>query len=135
MNQVSLSTTAGKLFWISLVAYCIAFGAFYFMTQYAQSRIVFEEEHGVFATFKADACNHASSCTNFILSNEFDTTQKKLITKLDVPYKRNKPINQEKLQQDYTALIGSLPWYVKRQFAGTLQINASYLTPTKTMKN
>ena len=130
MSQVSISTTTGKLFWLSLIGYSAAFAGFYVLTQYTQARIAREESSGVFAVFKQRACNHQSTCSDFILTNGFDSTQKKLITKLELPYKQKQSVDQVKLQQDYSALIDALPWVVKRQFAGKLEINASYSTPS-----
>ena len=130
MNQVSVSTTAGKLFWLSIIGYSAAFAGFYGLTQYAQARISLEESSGVFAAFKDSACNHQPLCSDFTLSNTFDATQKKLITQLTMPYKQKQSIDQVKLQQDYSALIAALPWFVRRQFAGMLEINASYNTPS-----
>ena len=132
MNQVSVSTPAGKLFWLSLIGYSAAFAGFYGLTQYAQARIALEESSGAFATFKDSACNHQPSCSDFTLSNTFDATQKKLITQLTMPYKQKQSIDPVKLQQDYSALIAALPWIVRRQFAGTLEINASYSAPSTT---
>ena len=132
MNQVSVSTTAGKLFWLSIIGYCAAFSGFYGLTQYAQTRISLEESSGVFAAFKDSACNHQPWCSDFTLSNTFDATQNKLITQLTMPYKQKQSIDQVKLQQDYCALIAALPWFVKRQFAGTLEIVASNNTPSMT---
>lgn len=131
MYQVSVSTTAWKLFWLSIVVYSAAFAGFYGLTQYTQARIAIEESSGVFAAFKDSACNHQPSCSDFTLSNAFDATQKKLITQLTMPYKQKQSIDQVKLQQDYSALIAALPWFVRRQFAGMLEINASYNTPSK----
>jgi hypothetical protein len=139
MNQVSVSTSAGKLFWISIVGYSAAFAGFYGLTQYAQARISLEESSGVIAAFKDSACNHQPSCSEFTLNNMFDATQKKLITHLTIPYKQKQSIDQVKLQQDYSALIAALPWVVRRQFSGTLEINASNnipamaSTPSKTL--
>lgn len=124
MNPLSLSTTAGKLFWCSLLGYCIAFSGFYFLTQYTQNIIEHEEKSGVFAAFKDSVCHHAQYCGAMALSNEFDPTQKRLVTKLDIPYKLKKSIDQVKLQQDYTTLINALPWYVKRQFGDSIEIRA-----------
>lgn len=130
MNQVQLSTTAGKLFWLSIIGYSAAFVGFYGLTQYAQARIAAEESSGVFAAFKMSACNHQPNCGEYILTNKFDSSQNKLITQLLMPYKQKKSIDQVKLQQDYSALIAALPWYVRRQFVGMLEINASYNTPS-----
>lgn len=135
MNQVSVSTTAGKLFWLSLIGYSAAFAGFYGLTQYTQGRISLEESSGVFAAFKQTACNHQSSCSDFKLTNTFDATRKQLVTQLAIPYKQRKSIDQMKLQQDYSALIAALPWVVKRQFAGKLEINTTYDTPPTTQKN
>ena len=132
MSQVSVSSTAGKLFWLSLIGYGAAFAGFYGLTQNTQARISLEESSGVFAAFKQSACNQQSSCGDFTLTNTFDSTRKQLITQLAIPYKQRKSIDQVKLQQDYIALIAALPWYVKRQFSGTLEINASYNTPSTT---
>ena len=132
MNQVSVSTTAGKLFWLSIIGYSAAFAGFYGLTQYTQARIALEESSGVFATFKDSACIHQPLCSDFTLSNTFDGVQKKLITQLTMPYKQKQSIDQVKLQQDYCALIAALPWFVKRQFAGTLEIVASNNTPSMT---
>ena len=130
MNQVSLSTTAGKLFWLSIIGYSAAFAGFYGLTQHIQARIEREESSGVFAAFKQSACQHQADCSDFTLTNTFDSTRKQLVTKLDLPYQQRKFIDQVKLQQDYSALIAALPWYVRRQFAGTLEISVSYDTPT-----
>lgn len=132
MSQVSISTTAGKLFWLSLIGYSAAFAGFYGLTQYTQARISLEESSGVFAAFKETACNQQPSCSDFTLTNTFDSTRKQLITQLAIPYKQRKSINQVKLQQDYSALIAVLPWHVRRQFSGTLEINSSYNTPSTT---
>lgn len=132
MNQVRLSTIAGKLFWLSLIGYSAAFAGFYGLTQYTQARISLEESSGVFAAFKDSACNHQPSCSDFTLSNTFDATQNKLITQLTMPYKQEQSIDPVKLQQDYSALIAALPWIVRRQFAGTLEIVASNNTPSTT---
>lgn len=131
MNHVSLTTTAGKFFWGSLLGYCITFSGFFFLTQYTQNRIEIEEKSGVFAAFKEDACHHAPYCSEVILTNEFDPIQKKLITKLDVPYKQKKSIDQARLQQDYTALIVSLPWFIQRQFGNTIEIRPIFVAPPK----
>lgn len=122
MHKINLTTTAGKLFWGSLLSYCIAFSGFYFLTQYTQNRIALEEESGVFASFKEASCHHEKYCSEFTLINEFDPVQKKLITRLNMPHKQIKSIDQVRLQQDYTALLESLPWYVKRQFGNTIEI-------------
>lgn len=135
MNQVSLSNTAGKLFWLSIIGYSVAFAGFYGLTQYTQARIEREESTGVFAAFKQSACIQPASCSEFMLTNTFDSTHKQLITQLAMPYKQRKSINQLKLQQDYSALIAALPWVVKRQFAGKLEINTTYDTPSTTQKN
>lgn len=132
MNQVSLSTTAGKLFWLSLIGYSTAFAGFYGLTQYTQARIALEESGGVFAAFKESACSHQASCGDFTLTNTFDSTHKQLITQLALPYKQRKSIDQVKLQQDYSVLIAALPWHVRRQFAGMLEINTSYSVPPAT---
>lgn len=132
MNQVQLSTTAGKLFWLSIIGYSVAFAGFYGLTQHTQARIAAEESSGVFAAFKMLACNQQPSCSEFILTNSFDPSQKKLISQLTIPYKQKKSIDQVKLQQDYSALLATLPWYIRRQFGGTLEINASYNTPSAT---
>ena len=135
MNQVSLSTTAGKLFWLSIIGYSVAFSGFYGLTQYTQAHIAIEESSGLFAAFKASACNHQPACREFTLTNTFDSTHKQLITQLAMPYKQRKSINQMKLQQDYSVLIAALPWVVKRQFAGKIEINTTYDTPPTTQKN
>lgn len=114
MNQISISTTAGKLFWLSLIFYCAAFAGFYGLTQYTQVRIAEEESNGVFAAFKVSACNHQPICSEFTLTNTFDSSRKQLITQLSMPYKSKKSVDESKLQQDYSALIAALPWYVKR---------------------
>lgn len=132
MSQVSISTTAGKLFWLSLIGYSAAFAGFYALTQYTQARIAREESSGVFAAFKQMACNHQPSCSDFTLTNTFESTQNKLITRLEIPYQQKRSIDQVKLHQDFSALIATLPWYVKRQFTGTLEINAAYNTPSTT---
>lgn len=131
MNHVSLTTTAGKFYWGSLFGYCIAFSGFFFLTQYTQNRIEIEEKSGVFAAFKEDACHHEPYCSEVILTNEFDPVQKKLITKLDVPYKQKKSIDQARLQQDYTTLIVSLPWFMQRQFGNTIEIRPIFVAPPK----
>lgn len=131
MDQVSLETTAGKLFWGSLLGYCLAFSGFFYLTQYAQTKIEFEEKSGVFAAFKEDACHHAAYCDEVIFTNEFDPLQRKLITKLDVPYKQKKSIDKIRLQQDYTVLIASLPWVIKRQFANTIEVRPIFIEPPK----
>ena len=95
-------------------------------------RIAIEESSGVFATFKESACNYDPTCNEFKLTNEFDPAQKKLITKLDIPYKQRRSIDQVKLQHDYSALIDALSWVVKRQFTGTLEVNTSDNTPSST---
>lgn len=129
MNQMSISTTAGQLFWLSLIGYSIAFAGFFGLTQYTQARIAQEESNGVFAAFKASACNQQPACSEFTLTNTFDSSSKQLITQLSMPYKLKKSVDQIKLQQDYSALIAALPWYVKRQFSGKLEINAAYNMP------
>ncbi len=130
MNQVSVSTIAGKLFWLSLISYSAAFTGFYGLTQYTQARIAQEESSGVFAAFKASACNEQAVCNETTLTNTFDATRKQLVSQLIVPYKQRNSIDQVKLQKDYSALLATLPWYVKRQFAGTLEISTSYNTPS-----
>lgn len=122
MHKINSTTTADKLFWGSLLSYCITFSGFYFLTQYTQNRIALEEESGVFATYKEAICRHEKYCSAFTLTNEFDPVQKKLITKLNVSRRQVKSIDQVRLQQDYTALLDSLPWYVKRQFGNTIEI-------------
>ena len=134
MNQISISTTVGQLFWLSLIGYSAAFAGFYGLTQYTQARIAQEESSGVFAAFKASACNHQPACSEFTLTNTFDSTEKRLITQLSMPNQLKKSVDQIKLQQDYSALIAALPWYVIRQFAGKLEINASYNTPSSANK-
>lgn len=129
MNQIRISTTVGQLFWLSVIGYIMAFAGFYGLTQYTQARIAEEESTGVFAAFKASACNSPPACSEFTLTNSFDSAHKQLITQLSMPYKSKKSVDEIKLQQDYSALIAALPWYVKRQFAGKLEINAAYNMP------
>lgn len=131
MHKINLTTAAGKLFWYSLLMYCIAFSGFYFLTQYTQNRITLEEESGVFALFKEAICHHEKYCSEFTLANEFDPVQKKLITKLNIPHKQIKSIDRASLQQDYSALLESLPWYVKRQFGSTIEIRTVSIESNK----
>lgn len=131
MHKINLTTIAGKLFWYSLLSYCIAFSSFYILTQYTQNRIAFEEEGGVFALFKEATCHNEKYCSEFTLTNEFDPAQKKLITKLNMPYRQIKSINQVTLQQDYTALLDSLPWHVRRQFGNTIEIRSVTIEANK----
>lgn len=131
MHKINLTTAAGKLFWYSLLGYCVAFSGFCFLTQYTQNRIALEEENGVFASFKEATCHHEKYCSEFTLTNEFDQVQKKLITKLNIPHKQIKSIEQARLQQDYSALLDSLPWHVRRQFGNTIEIRSVSIEANK----
>lgn len=132
MNQVSLSSTAGKLFWASLFAYCVAFSGFYFNTQYTLSRIDYEEQHGVFLGFKGAICGSmGENCNDIKFVNYLIDSQRKYITYVDIHEKKKQPIDIVLLQRNYHEFMGRLPWYIRMQFGSSMEIKTINGKPFK----
>lgn len=131
MNQVRLSTTAGKLFWLSLIGYCVAFGGFFFTTQYTLSRIDFEEQHGAFLGFKEAICSSGKNCSDIKFENTLIDTKRKYSTFVDVQYAKLQPIDVTLLQKNYADFVGTLPWYVRIQFSASMEIKSINGKPFK----
>jgi hypothetical protein len=119
MNQVNLSTKAGKIFWASLLGYCIAFGGFYFTTQYTQSRLDFEEKQGEFLNFRDSICEQGKTCSNI---NYMNVDGKKHKTIVDIQNKDIKKFDEERLQRNYSEFMKKLPWYLQMQFDSMMVI-------------
>lgn len=131
MNQVSLSTTAGKVFWASLLLYCVTFGGFYFTTQYTLNRINFEEQSGLFLGFKEAICNNGQNCSDIKYENNLVTEKKKYLTFVDVKFKDSKSINMPMLQSNYAEFMSKFPWYIKMQFNSSMEIKTINGKPFK----
>ena len=131
MNQVSLSTTAGKVFWASLLCYCVAFGGFFFTTQYTLHRIDYEEQHGAFLGFKDAICSGTQNCTDIKFENNLIDDNRKYSTFVDVQFKKNQSENVALLQQNYTEFMRKMPWYVRMQFSSNMEIKSINGKPFK----
>lgn len=128
MNQVNLSTRAGKLFWGSLLGYCLAFGGFYFTTQYTQSKLDFEERQGEFLNFQDVICEQGETCNNIKYMN---VDGKKYRTLVDIQYKGNKKFDETRLQNNYSEFMSRLPWYLQMQFNSSMEIKTINGKPFK----
>lgn len=118
MNQVSLSTTAGKIFWASLFGYCLAFGAFYFNTQYAIGELESEMRfRSTFNNIGRDACHRMNGCTGFtylpylVMNNE----TKKYVVEVSVNIKNTKNIDYDAFQAPLERVRSVFPWYVNQK--------------------
>ena len=131
MNQVRLSTIAGKLFWLSLIGYCVAFGGFFFTTQYTLSRIDFEEQHGAFLGFKEAICNRYNNCSDIKFENNLVDAKRKYSTFVDIQYAKSQQVDVAVLQNNYAAFVKTLPWYVRMQFSSSMEIKTINGKPFK----
>lgn len=122
MNRVSLSSTSGKIFWASLLGYCVAFGGFYFTTQHTLNRINYEEQQGAFLSFKDSICDNGKSCEDAKFENILMFDKKHYVTFADIKVKSN--FNEADIQKNYSRFIDTLPWYVKLQFDNVLAIRS-----------
>lgn len=131
MNQVGVSTLAGKIFWASLLGYCVAFGGFFFTTQHTLSQIDFEEQHGAFLGFKDAICNGGKNCSDIKYVNNLVGEKRGYSTFVDVQLKKNQSENVALLQQNYTEFMRKMPWYVRMQFSSNMEIKSINGKPFK----
>lgn len=120
MNQINLSTTAGKVFFASLLGYCLAFSGFYITTQYAINRIEFEEQQGAFLSFNDAICEHGKLCNDIEYSNVY--LENKAVTQIKVRNKNTGSTNVEQMQKNYALFMDKLPWFVQMQFEKEMKV-------------
>lgn len=121
MNKINLSTTAGKVFWASLIGYCVAFGGFYLTTQHAHDKLVYEEEQGAFLKLKDVMCADGL-CTDIKYENSYSVINKEYKTLVDLKSK-NAP-NEPLLQTRYKDFMSEMPWYIRMQFNEQLEVRS-----------
>lgn len=115
------SRTAWKIFWISLIIYCLSFSGFFFLTQYTLKKLVTEEQQGKFLQFKDALCNLGNACTDVSYKNSMNIALKQYQTIVEISTKQ--PLNQQILQSHYAEFMATLPWYVRLQFNKDLVIS------------
>lgn len=118
MNQLSLSTKAGKVYWASLLGYCITFAAFFFNTQFALGKLDDELRSGSLSSIGATACARMKGCLDitylpYLVLNK-DTN--KYIAQVAIAIKNTKNIDQSILLSLLEEKRASLPWYVNQKF-------------------
>ena len=127
--MVNLNTRAGWIFWLSLLAYCLAFAAFYFFTQYAAYRVDYEQEKGAFTHFEHYICGNGADCKSIKNINYIDFGDNFYTTNVEII--SNKKLDVAKLQNKYAEFITQLPWYVRVQFAKEMVIHKLNEMPYK----
>lgn len=134
MNPVSLSTTAGKVFWASLLGYCLAFGGFHFMSQYTPNRITFEEHQGLFLELNKTICKNGQYCSGIKFENKVELWQRKFTkytTFIDLQLRGKQSANLVMIQNNYSEFRSKLPWYVRIQFSQNVEIRTVNGKPFK----
>lgn len=131
MNHVGIKQTSEKLFWLSLIIYCIGFVGFYFTTQYTFNKIEQEEQTGVFSKFKDFVCDSNKVCTNISFQNTSGIDSPFYKTHVEVV---SKHLDTEALQSRYEAFMQQLPWFVSMQFQKELVIDKLNNQPFKGSK-
>jgi hypothetical protein len=100
MNQVNLSTKAGKIFWASLLGYCITFGAFYLNAKKLDDLENYVRYSPDFASIGHDGCKKMVGCKGFeylhVLMINDDT--KKYMALVSVDIKRLKNVDSSAFQ-------------------------------------
>lgn len=124
MQSLQLSTLAGKLFWSSQLVFCLAFAAFYFLTQNSHQSLVMSMTSGEFANFAQQDCPAKFNCEAWELKHQFNPTSKKFDAVLNVPYQYFKKVSAAQYQESYNKQFELLPWNVKRQMSGNLKVVA-----------
>lgn len=129
MNRIGFKRTSEKLFWVSLVIYCLAFAGFYFTTQHTFNRINYEEQSGAFLKFKEVLCQNDKACTDITFRNIQPINSPYYRTHVDVIAKQG--ISEQDLQRNYHTFIELLPWYIGMQFDKALVIDQLNNQPYK----
>ncbi len=118
MSKVNLSNTAGKVFWGSLLGYCIVFSAFYYNTQYSLNTLESEMRHGhIFDTVRHTACEQIKGCQDidylpYLLLNEA-TGKYKIQAVVNTNDEKN--IGADTLNQVLDQQRSNLPLYVNNK--------------------
>lgn len=118
MTQVNLNTKAGKIFWASLIAYCLAFTAFFINTQYSFDKLHEELKSGRLSSIPVEACAKMEGCTDahflpYLVLNE-DTG--KYVASVDVTLSnKQKQFDDSALNTLLEKNRPSLPWYVNNK--------------------
>lgn len=118
MNQVSLSTTAGKVFWASLIAYCLTFSAFYYNTQYTLGKV--DEalsDSGILGQVRTEVCAKMVGCKDIAYSPYLiiNDETKKYVVEVGINIKHPKDVNEKLLNSLLDAKRTSLPDYVNQK--------------------
>jgi len=118
MQKISLSNTAGKVFWGSLLGYCAVFSGFYYNTQYSLGKLEHEMRNGsVFDAIRHTACEQTKGCKDmdylpYLILNEATGKYK---VQVIVKAKDAKQVNDIALNQQLDAQRTNLPWYVNNK--------------------
>lgn len=118
MTQVSLKTKAGKIFWASLIAYCVVFAAFYINTQYSFTRLDKELKSGSLSSIPAEACAMTKGCSDvhllpYLVLNE---ETGKYVAQVAITMGKKSPhFDEAVLESLLDKRRASLPWYVNNK--------------------
>jgi hypothetical protein len=118
MTQVSLNTKAGKIFWASLIAYCLMFAVFYINTQYSFNKLDLELKYGRLSSVPLEACATIKGCTDahflpYLVLNE---ATGKYIAQVDITIgKKNSNFDESPLNILLEKMRPDLPWYINNK--------------------
>ncbi len=133
MSNVGFSTKAEKIFWGSLMAYCLTFGLLYLNTQYAFNKLKDEMNTGVLSSIPEEACASMKGCNKaamspFLMLNK-DT--KKYSIRFAVSIKDAKNIDQSIIDKLFDKKRKELPWYINNKLDSIVVTNVNNLTVNK----
>lgn len=114
MSKISISNTAGKVFWGSLLGYCAVFAVFYFNSQYSLDKLENEMRSGnIFDTIRHTACEQTAGCKDmdylpYLVLNKATGKYKVQVV---AHAKDANQINGIALNRLLDAQRANLPWY------------------------
>lgn len=118
MSKVSLTNTSGKVFWGSLLGYCVVFSAFHFNTQHALGLLESEMRTGhVFDGIRHTACEQTKGCKvmSYLPYLSLNTETGKYKVQIAVDLANPKDINPIVLNELLDEKRAEFPWYVNNK--------------------
>lgn len=134
MNEVSLKTKWGIIFWVSLVAYCITFWCFYLNTQYVSRGIDKAFYHnGPLSSLNESACSQMKGCTNLVYLGDLklDKATNKYTIQASLTIKNENNLNPRVFDSLLDAKRGELPEYLNKHIGKVeiVELNGRRIIP------
>lgn len=135
MNEVSLKTKWGMIFWLSMAAYCVAFACLYINTGYVVSNLGKEFTTGTYKELGDTACKQMKGCEKitYFPSLIVDKEKNQFIVQAMIQTKNKDKADLVLLNNLADAKRNELPSYLNKRFGGfnLYQINGTYPKPMK----